>query len=315
MRKQLKDFLTFSSGEKAGIFTLAVIILFFTGVIAFIDEINLYLLPSEQEINQQKEQFEAEIALIQLRDSIKQATKADLVAAAAKKDTSSSTFKDLAPFDPNNFSVEMGHSIGLSEKQSQSILNYIEKGGQFRKKEDFRKMYVISDEKYESVADFIDLPDQAPTYKTDNFKRSKTAKREKERVKVTANINTADSAELVKVSGIGPFYAKSIVKYREELGGYVDKVQLLELYGMDEERYESLVSLLLLETTEPYRYINVNTITIEELVKHPYFNWNLSRYLVNYRENHGHFTSVEELEKLRLIDTELYRKIAPYITL
>jgi competence ComEA-like helix-hairpin-helix protein len=315
MRKQIKDFLTFSSGEKAGIFTLAVIILGFTGIIAFIDEINLYLLPSEQEINLEKEQFEAEIALMQLRDSIKQASRIEIDSVVTNTDAVSGLPMESTPFDPNNFTTEIGRSIGLSEKQSQSILNYIEKGGQFRKKEDFRKMYVISDEKYESVADFIDLPDQAPTYKTDNFKRSKPAKREKERVRVTANINTADSSELVKVSGIGPFYAKSIVKYREELGGYVSKSQLLELYGMDKERYEALAPLLLLESTEPYRLINVNTIQVEELVKHPYFDWNLSRYLVNYRENHGNFTSVEELEKLRLIDTELYRKIAPYITL
>ncbi len=315
MRKQLKDFLTFSSGEKAGIFTLAVIILCFTGIIAFIDEINLYLLPSEQQINQQKEQFEAEIALIQLRDSIKQASKADVSEVERPTDSSLSLRESPAPFNPNNFTVEIGHSIGLSQKQSKSILKYIEKGGQFRIKEDFRKMYVISDEKYESVADFIDLPDQAPTPKIDNDKRKQPIKKEKERLRVTANINTADSASLVKVSGIGPFYAKSIVKYREELGGYVDKLQLLELYGMDEERYEALAPFLLLENPEPYRLINVNTMSIEELVKHPYFDWNVSRYLVNYRENHGKFKSVEELANLRLIDTELYRKIAPYITL
>ncbi|MDB9775996.1 helix-hairpin-helix domain-containing protein [Vicingaceae bacterium] len=76
-----------------------------------------------------------------------------------------------------------------------------------------------------------------------------------------------------------------------------------------------LASVLLLDNPEPYRMINVNTISIEELKNHPYFDWNLSRYLVNYRENHGKFKSVQDLKELRLIDTDLYRKIAPYITL
>ena len=223
---------------------------------------------------------------------------------------------DLTPFNPNEFSLEMGEMIGLSERQSESILKYINKGGQFKIKEDFKKMYVISAEKYDELKEYIQLPDEyRSNYEEKEWEKEEAAFEKKPKAIITANLNEADSADLVKVSGIGPFYAKSIVKYRDELGGFVNKRQLLELYGMDEERYLKLASVLLLDNPEPYRMINVNTISIEELKNHPYFDWNLSRYLVNYRENHGKFRSVEDLKELRLIDTVLYRKIAPYITI
>tara|TARA_R110002049_G_scaffold245596_2_gene419688 strand:- start:1383 stop:2339 length:957 start_codon:yes stop_codon:yes gene_type:complete len=318
MRKQIQDFFTYSSGEKAGIVTLLVIILSLISMLALVDEINALFLPSEEEVDIMKSDFAKDLAAFQLADSLnREVEKREIVSSNEKLSNEEvGTSSKLVPFDPNRFSLEMGTMVGLSEKQSESILKYINKGGQFRIKEDFKKMYVISPEKYDELKDYIQLPDDYKTiYGEDKLEKKETSLEKKAKVIITANLNEADSAALVKVSGIGPYYAKSIVKYREELGGFVDKKQLLELYAMDEERFLTLEPFLILENPEPYRKINVNTITMEELKNHPYFDWNLARYLVNYRENHGNFKSVEDLRKLRLIDTDLYRKIAPYITL
>ena len=316
MRKQIQDFFTYTSGEKAGIFVLVVIISSLLAMLFLVDEINQLFLPSREEVELLKTEFEKDLDALILADSLSKIEAVESVNHYSTDDSFPNQAADLTPFNPNEFSLEMGEMIGLSERQSESILKYINKGGQFKIKEDFKKMYVISAEKYDELKEYIQLPDEyRSNYEEKEWEKEEAAFEKKPKAIITANLNEADSADLVKVSGIGPFYAKSIVKYRDELGGFVNKRQLLELYGMDEERYLKLASVLLLDNPEPYRMINVNTISIEELKNHPYFDWNLSRYLVNYRENHGKFKSVQDLKELRLIDTDLYRKIAPYITL
>ena len=316
MRKQIQDFFTYTSGEKAGIFVLVVIISSLLAMLFLVDEINQLFLPSREEVELLKTEFEKDLDALILADSLSKIEAVESVNHYSTDDSFPNQAADLTPFNPNEFSLEMGEMIGLSERQSESILKYINKGGQFKIKEDFKKMYVISAEKYDELKEYIQLPDEyRSNYEEKEWEKEEAAFEKKPKAIITANLNEADSADLVKVSGIGPFYAKSIVKYRDELGGFVNKRQLLELYGMDEERYLKLASVLLLDNPEPYRMINVNTISIEELKNHPYFDWNLSCYLVNYRENHGKFKSVQDLKELRLIDTDLYRKIAPYITL
>ena len=114
-------------------------------------------------------------------------------------------------FDPNTVSLADLQRLGLSERQAQSIENYREKGGRFRSKADFRKMYVVSDTLFARLEPYIEI-----------------AKLE---------LNGADSAALVSLRGIGPWYARKILDYRDRLGGFVAPEQLLEIDGIDAERY------------------------------------------------------------------------------
>ena len=51
-------------------------------------------------------------------------------------------------FDPNLVTHEDLCRLGFSPKQAQSIVNYREKGGKFRRKSDFAKSFVVSDSIY-----------------------------------------------------------------------------------------------------------------------------------------------------------------------
>ena len=48
-------------------------------------------------------------------------------------------------------------------------------------------------------------------------------------------LNSADTALLKRVPGIGSYYARRIVNYRRQLGGYVSVSQLAEIEGMPAE--------------------------------------------------------------------------------
>lgn len=190
-------------------------------------------------------------------------------------------------FDPNTVSGEDLVRLGLSERQAESILNYREKGGRFRAKEDFGKMYVVSDTLYERLEPFIDIP--------------------------RLELNSADSAALVSLRGIGPWYARKIIDYREALGGFCSVDQLLEINGMDKERLITLKPQVRVDTSliKPLPIWDMNE---EQLAAHPYVGRSPARSIVRFRRVCD--TSAWTLENLLLenaIDSISARRLRPYI--
>ena len=161
------------------------------------------------------------------------------------------------PFDPNTVSLEDLVRLGLSERQAESIENYRSKGGRFQYKTDFKKMYVVSDSLYERLEAFIDIP--------------------------KIELNTADSAALVSLRGIGPFYARKIMEYREQLGGYYSPEQVLEVYGMDEERFAPLRECVTADASL-IRPIDLWNLPEDSLARHPYVGRSTARSITRYKK-------------------------------
>ena len=114
---------------------------------------------------------------------------------------------------------------------------------------------------------------------------------------VMIEINTADSAQLVTLRGIGPVFAGRILRYRGMLGGFFSKEQLLEVYGMDSARYEGIADNIIADTTVITK-MNVNDSEFRELLRHPYLDYETVRSIVNYREHRGPITCPDTLRKI-----------------
>ena len=125
-------------------------------------------------------------------------------------------------------------------------------------------------------------------------------------------INQADSLELISIKGIGPFYAKQILKYRNELGGFYSYNQYSEIWGLENLDIEKFKQQTIIDTLYISK-INVNTIELEQLKTHPYLNYKQAKMIVNYRIQHGDFKQVKDIQKIRPISQEIFRKIAPYL--
>jgi len=130
---------------------------------------------------------------------------------------------------------------------------------------------------------------------------------------IEVNINLADTLAYEELPGIGPYFAKRICKYRNLLGGFYSKKQLLEVYKMDSLRYAKIENYLVV-SAEDIQKRNINELTEYELRKHPYISSNLARLIMNYRKQHGDYEKLEELYDLHLIDSLNFRKIAYYFT-
>ena len=158
-------------------------------------------------------------------------------------------------FNPNTVSVEDLQRLGFSQKQAQAIDNYRQKGGRFRRKEDFGKSYVVADSVYDRLEPYITIP--------------------------KLDINKADSTALEDLPGIGPYFAGKIVSYRSSLRGYSAPEQLMEIYHF--EKYDGLKDLITCSEPEPYP---IWTLSEEELSKHPHISRREAHAIVLFREHH-----------------------------
>ena len=219
--------------------------------------------------------------------------------------------KELFRFDPNTLDSLGWVALGFSPKQSAAIIKYRSAGAEFRKPEDVKKLFVVDDERYEELKPLISIAEHPKTEFDQAFEdKPKWGKPKYELIIV--ELNTVDSATLVKVKGIGPFFARVIIEHREKLGGYRTKEQVLEVYGMDSAKYAAIQSQLTIDTSLCTQ-INVNTATLKQLVRHPYINFNQAKAIVNYREQHGDYKQLDHVKKIHLINEESYAKMSVYL--
>lgn len=219
----------------------------------------------------------------------------------------------LFNFNPNHLPIEDWMKLGLSEKQARSIKNYESKGGQFRTKADVKKMYVIKAELYEKLEPYIQLPENKSEYEPQKSFQENKEFSKPAALKVEVDIATADSAELTKIGGIGPAFASRIVKYRNRLGGFYKKEQLLEVWGLDSAKYDQIKDQILISSGN-LKQININTCTFDEFRNFPYLSYKQMNAIINYRIQHGNYKSPEDLSKIAILNTDIIQKITPYIS-
>jgi DNA uptake protein ComE-like DNA-binding protein len=127
-------------------------------------------------------------------------------------------------------------------------------------------------------------------------------------------LNAADSADLLPLKGIGPVFASRIIKYRNLLGGFYSYDQLLEVYGMDSNRFIPLIGSISIDTNLIQRK-NINKSTFKELLRHPYLDYDNVKAIMKYKGHSGEFNSIEEIRDSDLFSDSLWLKLRYYLTM
>ena len=211
--------------------------------------------------------------------------------------------KSFFSFNPNTLNDDGWLALGLSEGKLKVLRNYQKSGGYFKQKEDLQRCYAFGDAFYNTIKEYVSIPEiDEPESKIP----------QQTTITQIIEINQADSLELISIKGIGPFYAKQILKYRNELGGFYSYNQYSEIWGLENLDIEKFKQQTIIDTLYISK-INVNTIELEQLKTHPYLNYKQAKMIVNYRIQHGDFKQVKDIQKIRPISQEIFRKIAPYL--
>lgn len=233
--------------------------------------------------------------------------------------------KERFEFDPNTISIDSLCRLGLTEKQAGSIIKYRDKGGRFRKREDFAKMYVIDSCLYEELSGYIVIKERGKkTEKAESIKRQmlekedavEAAAQEKKpeyRSRFIVELNSADSAELVKLYGIGGYYAKKILLYRARIGGFYAPEQLMEIEGIDSVRFARFSKNVKVDAAAIKRF-SFDTAGKAFLVKHPYIGAYAARGIVLLREKFGAAAcTLENLVKERILTKKAAENLWYYV--
>ncbi len=229
-------------------------------------------------------------------------------------------------FNPNTITKDSLVLLGFTPKQAQTIINYREKGGRFRKREDFAKMYVVSDEKYALLEKRIFIPAGKETElirgksvpAKENIRDGKILKNKVSlKRKWSCNLNTADSSELIKLYGIGPYFASKILKYRDRLGGsFAFAGQLLEIDGIDTERFGGFKDKLIINPRDIKRF-SIDEMKKDFMERHPYIGPYAARGILFYRERKkeggGGKITLDELIRENIISPQAAEKLIHYI--
>lgn len=209
---------------------------------------------------------------------------------------------ELFPFDPNKTTDIDFSRLGLSKKQIQTIRNYQSKGGNFRSKDDFLKIYGISDFQKKALAGYIEIEE------LENVKYKNKAEVDK----IQIEINTADSIELMKLPGIGDKLSKRIVKYRDLLGGFYSLAQLKEVYGLSEQVIQQIEGMVKVDPAR-IRKVDLNFADWNELAKHPYIQKNIARQILKFRTKYGSINESIVLRDSMILSKDEYARLKPYL--
>ena len=296
--KGLRTWFTFSKGERIAIFSILACI-----VVLVI--INLSR-PAKASLDD---------ATLHNLDSLLALRQAAIDEQQQQKAAQTQERLELQPFqfNPNTITEEEGLRMGLTDRQIRNIINYRDKGGKFYSKNDLAKLYTISEEDFAQLEPYIVLPEIArkdydkPKTETKEYQNVTEEKKAPKTIPVV-DLNTVDSITLVELPQIGGYTAARIVAYREKLGGFLNKEQLLEVKGMDEARYNT-ASPYINVGEAPIRKIDVNRADFKTLVNHPYLNYNQVKLIFTQREQRGMIKDWTQLKAL----IETAEPVNPYL--
>lgn len=253
----------------------------------------------------------------------------------------------LQRFDPNTADSTVLLALGLQTWQVRAIYRYRAAGGVYSRPEDFARLYGLSVKKFRELLPYITIADDyrpasdfyGRTTHTSNHGIQNTNKDysnhtatasgtsgegnvqdnrqptatigylQKLSAGQTIDINTADTMNLRRVPGIGAYFARKIARYRDQLGGFINREQLLEIQDFP----ESALPYLTMGGGDGIKKLNVNKATNEQLRRHPYITFYMARCICDYRRMRGNIRDINDLRLLPGFTPEIIAKLRPYV--
>ncbi len=305
-KRTLKEYFTFTRGERTGIFILLLLI-----ILSFLAN----LLLRNIGVKEKRDFTELKRVIMDWEQS---------------KVTVRGNIRTFFAFDPNTIDREALDSLDFPDRIKNNMVKYRESGGHFRSVNDLRKIYGMNDSLYALISSYVcigtnpvisimktgkDLldPSKEKDQETESFENERPVNNSGRTTRSEIELNSADSALLVSVNGIGPVLASRIIKYRNLLGGFHSVEQLTEIYGLRPESYQKMAGLFVADSVG-VKKIRLNFSEFMEMAKHPYLDKNQVNLILRYRSKNGPFRSTDDLLKFNLVDSSTFCKVKFYLT-
>lgn len=210
---------------------------------------------------------------------------------------------NLSPFDPNTITYKELQMMGLPKNIINGLINFRKSGFVYKKPEDLRKLYAMDEKTYVKIQPFLIFSQVDHSLKTKYKQPNKVFQ--------SIDINTATEVQLIELPGIGKYYARIILNWRNKLGGFSNIDQIKSTYNLPDSIFNKITDYIRFST--PPTQINVNTSDAHTLAKHFYIKAKEAQIIVNYRNNHGPYAQVDDLIKTGALTKEWITKVGPYL--
>lgn len=303
-----KNFFFFSGSQRAGIILLVILIVLFS-------IINFYLPHFSGDVSFVDDsiclaEFESFKKSLVSLDSLKRKQRFESFEQrndfSYKEKFKKQSYK-LFPFDPNELDSAGFVALGLKPYVASNILKYRKKGGRFSDRKSFSRVYGIREEKYHELEPYISMSSE-----NSKITNIKSINNDEKTAVFIIDLNSADTAELMRIKGVGKGYARSIIRFRQQTGGFVHVDQLREMYGMTQENFEKIKPYCSANPTLVNK-ININTASVDKLRAHPYLNFYQARQIYELRRKKGKLTGLSDLYGLSELNDSVLIKISPYL--
>ena len=216
-------------------------------------------------------------------------------------------------FDPNTVDSSTLVHLGFKPWQAKNMVKYRAAGGKYRKPEDLKKLYGMTDSMFQALTPYIYIArEEVDSVAVDSLRKDSLPRWEEENKDTILNLRTADTVELKMIHGIGSYRARQIVRYREQLGGFVSVEQVLEAKGMENVDADSLLAHFWIDTVK-IEAMNVNSVGLQRLSRHPYLRFEQAQAIYELRRKKIRLDSIQQLQQIECISAETLEKIAPYL--
>ena len=223
----------------------------------------------------------------------------------------------IYPFNPNYITDYKGEQLGMSLLEIDRLLAFRKTNKFVNSKNEFQKVTKVSDSLLDKISTYFKFPDWVVKRSEQNSKSSITSTKVKnsylKKTISTTDINIATAEDLRTISGIGPAFSERIIKYRSKLQGFSFESQLNEVWGLDKEVVEKVVSIFKIIEKPTIKKVNVNTVTFKELLINPYIDYELCKKIFNYRDEVAELQDISELKNIEDFPLKLYDRIVLYL--
>jgi DNA uptake protein ComE-like DNA-binding protein len=214
----------------------------------------------------------------------------------------------IYPFNPNFLTDFKGYQLGMSTDEIDRLLSHRAQGNYINSTEEFQEITKVSDSLLNVISPYFKFPDW-----TQNQKSTKTKNSEGSKNYVQQDLNLATAEDLMVIQGIGPTLAQRIIKYRNLLQGYSINDQLYEVWNLEKEVANRVLERFIVIEKPNITKINVNTATFKEVLSVIYIDYELTKKILDYRDQVAELQSLEELKQIEGFPIEKFDRIALYL--
>ncbi|MEO9570296.1 MAG: helix-hairpin-helix domain-containing protein [Polaribacter sp.] len=292
--KIFKSHFWYNKSQRNGIFFLVVIIIIFQLIIVFGD------FSSDENINLHSSEV---LAFHKQIDSLK------TVELENRK-------PKIYPFNPNYITDYKGEQLGMSLEEIDRLLAFRKANKFINSKKEFQQVTKISDSLLNVISPYFKFPDWV-IKKNSNNKKTYVSfnnnKPYKKKIISTTDINKATAEDFKTISGIGEAFSERIIKYRTKLQGFSFRNQIFEVWGLEKQVAEKVLSTFKIIEKPIINKININTVSFKELLKNPYIDYNLCKKIFEFRDEVAELQNISELKNISDFPLDKYDRIVLYL--